>query len=192
MSTRRITILTICSIILIALVGAAAYLYWRPDSPQPAPSPTSPGSSNETPEPQATTYPVKVFFSKHPESDEDPSRTFPVDRISPDAGVATFAIEQLIAGPTANETTAGYFSKVAVRDEPSTCNDRDFTLTIESGVATLQFCRTFDAIGTIADGQADQTIQATLEQFPSVTKIVILGKDGHCQFDLSGEDRCKL
>lgn len=194
MSNRRLAIITVCSIVIIALLGLSAFLYWQPNpSQQTAPPATPPPTtgSNETPQPKPATYPVKVFFSKHPESDEDPTRTFPVNRISPDAGVATYAISQLIAGPTSDEAKAGYFSQVAVRDDASACDGRDFTLAIESGVATLQFCRTFEAIGTIADGQADQTIQATLKQFPTVTQVVILGKDGHCQFDLSGEDRCK-
>lgn len=194
MSNRRLAIIIVCGIAIITLIGLGALMYWRPNSSQPATPPATPPAttgSNEISQPKPVTYPVKVFFSKHPESDEDPTRTFPVNRISPDTGVATYAISQLIAGPTSDEAKAGYFSQVAVRDDASTCNGRDFTLAIESGVATLQFCRTFEAIGTIADAQADQAIQATLKQFPTVTKVVVLGKDGHCQFDLSGEDRCK-
>lgn len=195
MSNRRLAIITICSIVIVTLFGLGVLWYWQqPNSPQQTSPPTTPppiADANETPRSEPVTYPVKVFFSKHPESDDDPTRTFPVNRISPDIGVATYAISQLIAGPTPDETKAGYFSQVAVRDDASTCNSRDFTLVIESGIATLQFCRTFEAIGTIADGQADQTIQATLKQFPTVTKVVVLGKDGQCQFDLSGEDRCK-
>lgn len=198
MSNRRLAIITVCSIVIITLIGLGAFLYWRSNSSQstapPTTSPTMPPattSSNETPQSTPATYPVKVFFSKHPESDDDPTRTFPVNRTSPDSGVATYAISQLIAGPTSDEVKAGYFSQVAVRDDASICNGRDFTLTIESGVATLQFCRTFEAIGTITDAQADQTIQATLKQFPTVTRVVVLSKDGHCQFDLTGEDRCK-
>jgi len=36
-------------------------------------------------------YPVKVFFSKTPESDNDLGAVLPADRISPTLGVATFA-----------------------------------------------------------------------------------------------------
>lgn len=198
MSKKRLALLTLSSILLVTLVGTIAYLYWRPDSPEAAPtptpteSPTTPNTgSNGAPETAPATYPGKVFFSKHPESDDNPALTFPVSRVSPDIGVGTYAIEQLIVGPTASEAAAGYFSKVAVRDDESTCDGRDFTLSIDSGVATLQFCRTFDAIGTMSDGQADQTIKATLLQFPTVTKVIVLNKEGNCQFDMSGMNLCK-
>ena len=37
-------------------------------------------------------YPVQVYFSKHPASDENPAAVFPVRRLSPTRAVATFAI----------------------------------------------------------------------------------------------------
>jgi spore germination protein GerM len=193
MSKRNLT-LTVIIIAALVAAGVVAFLYQRPVS-TPAPTgeqptqTTQPGEQEQTKEP--TQYPVKVYFSKHPESDEDPTRVFSFDRVSPDSGVGTYAIKQLLAGPTASERQAGYFSNVKVRDDASNCGGADFTLKIEQGTATLQFCRTFDAIGTISDGQAEQTILATLRQFSTVKKVVILSKDGHCQFDLSGEDRCK-
>lgn len=193
MKNRWLAIISIV-LALAATIGLVLYFYQRPmpssTETQNTPTPAGKPQVNE-PQKEPVAYPVKVHFSKHPDSDEDPAKTFPLSRTSPTSGVAAYAISQLIAGPTASEVAQGYFSNVRVRNDASSCGNNDFSLSIKDGVATLQFCRTFDAIGTIADGQADQTIQATLKQFPAIKKVVILAKDGHCQFDLSGEDHCK-
>jgi len=49
---------------------------------------------------------VKVYFSKHPESDQHATAVFAVRRISPTRAVATFAIGQLLVGPTQAEANA--------------------------------------------------------------------------------------
>src|SRR5690349_19059945 len=55
--------------------------------------------------------PIKVYFSKSPESTQkDLTTVFPVDRISPTTGVAAYSIQLLIAGPTTEERDAGYYS----------------------------------------------------------------------------------
>lgn len=193
---KKRTLILFLSVVGIVLIGGgiAAYVALRPSSQPPGssqPVTTPPPVSKE---PEATTQPtpviVKVYFSKHPESDDDPSKVFYVSRLSPDLGVATYAVEQMLIGPSAPETADGYFTTVRVRDDQSICNDRDFKITINDTVATLQFCRTFDAVGSVSDGQAQETINATLLQFPTITKVIILGKDGNCQFDMSGENRC--
>src|SRR6266480_5136675 len=49
-----------------------------------------------------TSYPVKVFFSRFPESvSANNSAVYPVDRISPTIAVGTFALQLLIARVTA-------------------------------------------------------------------------------------------
>jgi len=58
-------------------------------------------------------YPIKVFFSRFPESvTTNFSAVFPVDRTSPTIAVGTFAIQLLIAGPTLTERNRGYFSEL--------------------------------------------------------------------------------
>src|SRR5579859_7438396 len=59
-----------------------------------------------------TVYPIKVYFSKFPDSADKPDAVFPVDRSSPSVAVATFSIQLLIAGPTLTERSAGYFSEL--------------------------------------------------------------------------------
>jgi len=138
----------------------------------------------------ATTYPIKVYFSKSPESIDDPTKVYGVDRTATTLAVATYAINQLIAGPTADEAKFGYFSDVKVRNDSSICNNNDFKIAVKDTVATLQFCRTFDAIGTMSDARAQEEIKASLLQFPTVKKVVVLSKSGNCQFDLSGLNLC--
>lgn len=216
---KRVVLLVAIALAVAVTAGAIGYYYYNARQPQsstnsttqqkPAEnSTTSPtdqtngaASGNQssgtpvTPSPGTSgmpsmTYPVNVYFSKHPDSDNDPARVFPVGRVSPTLGVGTYAISQLLAGPTAGEQQAGYFATARLRDGSATCTS-DFTLSIQSGVATLQFCKTFDHIGVISDGQAESELKATLLQFSSIQKVIILNKAGDCEFNLSGLNLCK-
>jgi hypothetical protein len=153
----------------------------------------------------ATSIPIRVFFSKFPNSvNTDFSAVYPVDRVSPTVAVGTFAIQLLIAGPTISEHNQGLFSELSTMlSGPSSCSaplpvgGPDFTLTLnkkgsvaEQGTATLQFCRTISSPGIGADARVTAQINATLKQFSSIKKVVILTKEGHCFGDLSGQDRC--
>ncbi|HEY7778807.1 MAG TPA: hypothetical protein VIC85_01220 [Ktedonobacterales bacterium] len=138
-------------------------------------------------------YPVKVFFSKHPDSDGDVSKVFPVNRVSPTLGVATFAIQQLIAGPVAVEASAGYYTEItAALAGSSNCGGPDFKYTIADAThtGTLQFCRPTQLPGDLSGPRIKAEITATLTQFPNVTKVVILDSTGHCFDDASGLNAC--
>ena len=153
----------------------------------------------------AAGYPVKIFFSRFPESvSTNFAAVYPVDRISPTIAVGTFAIQLLIAGPTLSEQQAGYFTELnTMLSGPSQCSaplpigGPDFTLTLnkkgtitETGTATLQFCRNITSPGIGADARVKAEINATLQQFATITHVIILTKDGHCFGDLSGKDLC--
>lgn len=155
----------------------------------PVSPPPAGGSQSNTQTPQ--TYLVKVYFSKHPSSDNDPSLTFPVNRTTDTLGVARFAVNQLLQGPTASERAAGYFTTARLSDGINNCNGQDFTIAIANHVATLRFCRPFDHLGAVADGQAKSELEATLKQFSSVHKVILLNYKGDCEFDLSGLNLCK-
>ena len=151
---------------------------------------------------QTKTYPIKVYFSRLPQSNNDPDAVFPVDRLSPTSSVGTLSIQQLIAGPTMAESTLGYFSEVKNHlVGPSTCPSAttkpDFILSLNTdgsthkqGTATLKFCHQFVSAGVVTDARAIAEIDATLKQFSSIKKIVILTKDSHCFGDESGADVC--
>ena len=179
-------VLSACSANALSSVGSASVAH-------PSTSSTAAG------------YPVKVFFSKFPESvNTDFTAVYPVDRTSPTIAVGTFALQLLIAGPTLSEQQAGYFTELnTILSGPSNCSaprpvgGPDFTLTLdkkgtitEKGTATVKFCRSLTSPGIGADGRVTAEINATLKQFPNIKKVVILTKDGHCFGDLSGKDFC--
>jgi hypothetical protein len=141
-----------------------------------------------------------VYFSKNPESLNDPTAVFPVQRVAPNSAVATFATQQLIAGPTSSEAAAGYFTEltnVLQLSGPSNCGGADFKLTLDMrgatpqvGTATLQFCRPTASPGVGADARIVAEVTKTLTQFSTVTKVAILNRNGNCFGDESGQDLC--
>jgi FAD/FMN-containing dehydrogenase len=143
-------------------------------------------------------YPVKVYFSKHPASDENPTAVFPVRRLSPTRAVATFAIGQLLVGPTRAEARSGYYTALAgIFHGPSTCGRAAFRIMlntrgkiVEHGTATLQFCRRTMIGGVGTAGRISSEISRTLTQFPSIKRVVILDYRGDCFSDLSGRNLC--
>lgn len=162
---------------------------------QPTAAPTSPATTAT-----ATSYPVLVYFSKAPDSYNDPTAVFPVHRTSPTLGVATYTIQQLIAGPTASEAADGYFTELSTvlqHTGASSCGGPDFKImlnmrgaTPEAGSATLQFCRQTASPGIGADARIKTEIEKTLTQFANISKVVILLQNGHCFGDESGADLC--
>ena len=152
----------------------------------------------------SASYPIKVFFSRSPESLNNFTAVYSVDRTSPTIAVATYSIQLLIAGPTLSERQAGFFTELnTLLSGPSNCSaplpvgGPDFTLTLnmkgkvpEQGTATLQFCRSINSPGIGADARVQAEINATLKQFSNIKKVVILNKDGHCFADEIGNDRC--
>lgn len=140
-----------------------------------------------------TNIPVKVYFSKHPETDSNITAVFPVNRTSPTIGVATYAMQQLIQGPTASEAASGYFTELtASLTGASNCGGPDFTYTINNAThtGTLQFCKQTQLAGDMVGPRIKAEINATLTQFPNVTKVIILNSSGHCFDDLQGADSC--
>lgn len=153
----------------------------------------SPGASATATATTATSFPVKVYFSKHPETDSNVTAVFPVGRVSPTIGVATYALQQLILGPTASEAASGYFTELpASLTGASNCGGPDFTYTIDNATHTgkLQFCKQTQLAGDLVGPRIKAEINATLTQFPNVTKVIILNSSGHCFDDLQGADSC--
>jgi hypothetical protein len=144
-----------------------------------------------------TSYAVKVYFSKFPESLSNPGAVFPVERSSPTLAVATFATQLLIAGPTLQERSDGYFSELnSILTGPSSCSapfptgGPDFAITLSSGTATAQLCRDTQSPGVGADARILAEVSATLRQFSTIKKAVLLTREGHCFGDASGTDPC--
>lgn len=170
-----------------ATTGADATATATGGGPAATASPTSAGG-----------IPVLVYFSKHPDSEHSFTAVFSVMRTSPDQGVATFAIEQLIRGPTPAEQATGLYTELtAALSGTSNCGGPDFQITLdkkgstaESGTATLKFCRPTSTAGIGADARITTEIDKTLLQFSTIHKVVILISTGHCFGDESGMDLC--
>ncbi len=157
-----------------------------------------------SPTPALTGYPVKVFFSKTPDSENTLNAVFAVNRISPTSQVEVFSVQLLIAGPTPDERTAGYYSELnSLFSGSSQCpslgpvGGPDFTLTLntkgtsaEQGTATLKFCRATLSPGIGADARVLAELRATLLQFATIKKVVVLNVQGHCFGDQSTQDLC--
>ena len=134
---------------------------------------------------------VRVYFSRRPDSERSASAVFPVTRVAPDRAVATAALAALIEGPNAAERADGYYSDLhGALNGPSTCSGRDFRIAIEDGTATVRFCRAVASAGIGRDARIRAQVEATVRQFPSVRAVRLLGSDGRCLFERSGQDRC--
>lgn len=186
------------AIVVMALAACSAS-----DTSRNHTTPTATATSPQTPTNVGSTatagsYAVRVFFSKHPDSDNNVATVFPVGRVSPTLGVATYATQQLIAGPTAAEAAQGYYTPLpSSLSGPSNCGGADFQITLdtkgptpEPGTATLRFCRNTMLAGDLTGAYISAEIKATLTQFPNIHKVVILTSAGSCFDDLSGMNTC--
>ena len=131
---------------------------------------------------------VKVFFPNPARNRNDLGYVQPVWRTTQRSDLAKFAVEQLIVGPTRNESRMGLIKPIQFRGN-SNCGG-NFTLSISSGVARLKFCKTVPSAGIGDDARVTSSINATLKQFRSVKSVIILTKEGDCLGDMSGENRC--
>ncbi len=131
---------------------------------------------------------VKVFFPKNPGQQGNLGYVEPVWRQTYTTSVAQFAIAQVLAGLTVQERQRGFTAPIPLRGA-SNCG-KDFTLSITSNVARLQFCRQVVSGGIRDDARMTSSLNATLKQFPTVRSVVLLDQKGKCLGDMSGENRC--
>ncbi len=135
---------------------------------------------------------IKVFFSKNPSSFDDPTIRVGVDRTTTRSDVATFAIEQLIAGPTEDEQVGGLFSPLSLTGD-SNCSGKDFSINIDQTTkkATITFCKQISVSGTVDTAQVTTTVEDTLTEFTTIDSVAILTHEDHCFGDESGMNLCK-
>src|SRR4051794_28219032 len=106
---------------------------------------------------------VQVFFSRDPDSLNDFTAVFAQPRTVPGgAGLIEQTVAAHLAGPTAGEQAAGYFSdfRNLIVGTASTCKGQDFTLMVTLGIATLQLCRATSSAGIGQDARAESEITA--------------------------------
>lgn len=137
------------------------------------------------PVPAGGPYPVAVYFA---DPMRGPGKVTAARRLSPRLGVARFALDRLIAGPTAAERGKGL--RGGLRESlvgASNCG-RHFTLAISRRVATVRFCRYVNV--TTGSMDVAPQVEATLLQFRAIRRVVMLGPDGRCTFTQKDGDPC--
>lgn len=194
-----IALLFVGFLFVVALITAWLLFSITKNSSSVNPTPT-PTHSIPTPTASSTTQPsptpteisniaLKVYFSKHPDSDSDFDAVFAVDRVSVNSGVAKFAFKALLDGPTDAEKAQNLFTSWLLSGQ-SDCGADGFTVTINGDKATVRLCRDYSSSGVGQDARAQAEGDATLKQFSNIKDVVYLNKSGNCLFDLSGQNLC--
>ncbi|MEU0510474.1 MULTISPECIES: Gmad2 immunoglobulin-like domain-containing protein [unclassified Amycolatopsis] len=162
-SKRRLwaTIGALAGVVLVAVGVTFFAIRDRAAEPGGPPGPTPPGGD---------TMVVRVYF--HQGQADDPARVVPVERTVPRSEqVATAALGQLLAGPTAAERAAGYHSFFS-----SATADALISVRVANGVARADF-KDFSRIIPNASSSYGSAallaeLDATLKQFPTVKSTV--------------------
>lgn len=124
---------------------------------------------------------VAVYFSESPQSNQQFGYTSAVLRTTDRSDLERFVVEELIKGPIDTEKSDGLFSSLSTSlSGVSSCEGKDFELTIEQGHARLTFCRTIASAGAGDDARIVATIRDTLRQFSSITSLSIVDQNGNC------------
>jgi hypothetical protein len=140
----------------------------------------------------AATHTVKAFFVDDIKFNTPDMSEFltSVNRQTTRTDVATFAMEQVIAGPTAQERANLSLREPIFLSGVSNCSGKDFTLSVSSGIATIRFCKPIVIHGDAEEWFFRAAVLNTLKQFPTVQKVKIYISDGSCWSDMSGQDIC--
>jgi hypothetical protein len=123
-----------------------------------------------------------------PNSSEYLSR---VERTTNRVDVATYTLEQIIDGPTAEEKSEyslndSFGSDAFVKFlSESDCSGKDFSISIDNGLATVRFCRETQFLNDNSDLVLDQIVE-TLKQFSTIDSVTVLTSDGDCFSAMGG------
>lgn len=157
----------------------------------PTPTPTIIATSTPTPENEMTEISVYLFSRK--KFDAAGSTTFvtPVKRITNREDIGTFALEEVIKGPTKSEIGIGLEQSIGTGKfvefkGTSTCNGKDLTLNVENEKATVQFCKQAFLSGDLSGSVLTQQFVETLKQFNTIKQVRILTQAGDCFDDMAG------
>lgn len=124
---------------------------------------------------------IVVYFSKSPESENDPNRVFPVQRNVDEQSPVDVAINALIAGPTSQEKADGFSGGLQLSGD-SNCGS-DYKLTVEGGTAKLQFCKHKENQGIAQQSRERAQLTNTLQQLTGAQSVQLLDRDGKCLYD---------
>lgn len=179
--------LLVTALILSALLGNLDNTGSSSTSTSATPTPASSSASLV---PVSAPTDISVYFSKHPDSDNNMLAVFPLTRTVHDSSLATTAFNYLLNGPTIDETAEGYFSSWQLSGVSNCDGNNFFMFFANDGTMTITLCRDFASAGIGQDVRAQAEADKTLKQFSDITKVVYLNKEGNCLFDESGQNQC--
>ncbi len=133
-------------------------------------SPNPPEEEHQDIPPETPTTTFNVYFNN---TQNDPhlihcDMVYPITRHVPyTQGIGTAALNELIAGPTANELANGYSSSI-----PQYANIN--SLTISQGIALVDVDpHFFEVGGSCGIAAAMSSLKQTLLQFPTVDEVIV-------------------
>ena len=134
---------------------------------------------------------LRVYFQKFPEATDDYSFVDAVFRTTTRTDDTIFVLEEFLKGPTVVEEAEGFKGIEPVSlSGPSSCNGKNFELTISDNIATFQFCKATSGLNDNTS-QVSVPISENVKYYnPEVEKVIILDIDGNCFNDLSGINAC--
>jgi hypothetical protein len=143
---------------------------------------------------------VKIYLA-NPSSFEDFQTLITVDRKTSETDLYTFALDQLILGPTSTEKTKGYISTFELTGA-SNCGGKDYAMTKSGTKISITFCKEIQAnfnpgeegawagISLTAMGRVYTVIEKSLS-FNGVNLIEVKDKNGLCYaFDAGVNKDC--
>lgn len=120
-------------------------------------------------------YMVKVFFSnleKEAEEEARDIRAYAVDRYTDDDAVATFGLEQMLLGPSAEEKTDGYYTALIVEGWEEG-DELPFEVYVSKGTAYVNFTKPLTHAAEDSPERLVKQIESTLKQFETVNDVVV-------------------
>jgi hypothetical protein len=110
-----------------------------------------------------------------------------VERRTPRTDVATFALEEIVRGPTAEEIDQGLRPTFGEENfitlsGKSQCGIKPFTVSLDPDnyFAKVSFCRDVNLLQDVSMRVLVEQIRKTLIQFEKIHKVQILNKDSNC------------
>jgi hypothetical protein len=180
---------------VILLASALAVVACQPERPtahvadQPA-SQVEPATERLPQHARKQERTIDVFFAHMQKTADDFTAVLPLKRTTEREDIATFALEQLIIGPTAQEREQGYYTELNLQESPpSSCGGNDFRIKIEDGLALLQLCRFPEQFHTTGgDARVISQVERTIKQFQTIDRVIMLDPELRCYGDRSGYD----
>ena len=116
--------------------------------------------------PQTTTMEVKEYWTTADSAADCSVVASSVHRVPKSVATAHAAISELLKGPDATDASKGFGTSI-----PPSVTLR--SITIDSGVAKVEFSGEIEAGGSCRMQSIRAQIQSTLKQFPTVTSVII-------------------